>query len=127
MSAEMIPMDATPKRTEKPSCVLAMQWHGYEGGKVATRYTGGDGLVYDLIEGEGWFVSTFLFKEDPKYNGRRVCPRCGSPSEWKATLAEARMITVGCEGDCGGYIMSYGQLSDYPHFREEPISRESGS
>ncbi len=107
-----------------------MQWSGHEGGKNTTRYTGADGLVYDFIEGEGWYVSAFLFKEDPKYNGLHICPRCGSRSKWKAVSAEARMISVECEGDCRQYTMSYGQLSDYPHFREGPIApttRESGS
>jgi hypothetical protein len=67
-------------------------------------------------------MSTFLFKDDPTYNGAHICPRCGSQSEWKAAYVQAQMITVRCEGSCGSYIMSYQQLSGYPHFREGQVS-----
>lgn len=31
------------------------------------------------------------------------------------------MIDVQCTGECGNYTMSYGQLSDFPDFREDPV------
>jgi hypothetical protein len=66
-------------------------------------------------------LSAVLFKEDPKYNGPHICPRCGSQSLWRATQAEDRMISVECEGNCGEYNMSFSQLSDYPGFKEGQI------
>jgi hypothetical protein len=68
------------------------------------------------------FMSATVFKEDSKYNGSHVCPRCGSQSQWRGTDADLRMISVKCEGNCGEYNMSYDQLSNSPHFKENPIS-----
>jgi hypothetical protein len=67
-------------------------------------------------------MSTFSFKDDPKNNGPHICPRCGSQSEWTAAYVQGQMINVRCEGFCGSYIMSYQQLSGYPHFREGHVS-----
>ena len=67
-------------------------------------------------------ASAVVFQEDPKYNGAHVCPRCGSRSQWRGTDADLRMISVQCRRDCGEYNMSYDQLSDGPHFKEDRIS-----
>ena|ERR1700733_7247790 len=101
---------------------MTIQWSEQEHGMETTRYTGADGFVYEFIQEEGWYVvSAVLFREDPKYNGPHICPRCGSKSQWRGTDAKSRMISVQCEGGCREYNMSFSQLSDYPKFKEGQI------
>jgi hypothetical protein len=67
-------------------------------------------------------MSGLSSKEDPRFNGRHVCPRCGSDSIWRAFSPEpGEMIGVFCEGDCGEYLMSYGQLMTFCHFKHDPV------
>lgn len=67
------------------------------------------------------------------------CVRAGQCSNWcgdrtQSTLWEvpnlnpfggnvgdSPVIDVQCTGECGNYTMSYGQLSDFPDFSEDPV------
>jgi hypothetical protein len=44
------------KLQEPPLSPLTVYWHQFEDGKFTTRYGGDDGLVYESVWGEGWFV-----------------------------------------------------------------------
>jgi len=44
------------KLKEEPSCGLTMQWSQNQRGTFMSRYSGDDGLIYELIAGDGWYV-----------------------------------------------------------------------
>jgi hypothetical protein len=56
------PLQAKPeelfprKLAGEPSCGLMTQWYESEHGKNTAHYVGADGLLYEKIEGEGWYV-----------------------------------------------------------------------
>jgi hypothetical protein len=44
------------KLQERPSGILTTLWSQRDNGKTSIGYNGADGLMYEHIEGQGWFV-----------------------------------------------------------------------
>jgi hypothetical protein len=59
-------------------------------------------------------------QNNPEYNGPRICPKCGAPSQWRAVEADGRMVRVECSGSCGTYEEPYTSLSNMRDFNPNP-------